>query len=79
VQTGNYLALHTNFTSAVQWSTPDTIAFAAGTPIHIYDNVGKDGSIWGKAYQVHVKDSTGHDFYLSNYLLRYYQATRPKR
>lgn len=67
VPSGNYLSLNTDFTGS-EW---DSTAFAGGEPIHIFDNIG----VRAKAFQVEVKDSTEHDFYLSNYLLRWYHGT----
>lgn len=62
----NYVSLNTDFGGS-SW---DSTAFACGSPIHNFNNIG----IRAKAFQVEVKDSTEFDFYLSNYLLRWYKG-----
>lgn len=69
----NYLALYRDFTDTVRWSAT---AFSEGTPINAFESIGDDGAIHGRAYQILVKDSTDNDFWLSNYLLRWYDPTR---
>ncbi len=62
----NYLSLNIDFTGS-GW---DSTAFSCGNRIHIFDNIG----VRAKAFQVEVKDSTEFDFFLSNYLLRFYKG-----
>lgn len=69
----NYLAVYRDFTDTVRWSAT---AFSEGTPINAFESIGDDGAIHGRAYQILVKDSTDNDFWLSNYLLRWYDPTR---
>ena len=72
----NFFRLRINFADSIHW---DSLAFANANRVHNFDNIGNSGSIWGKAYQFNVKDSTTKDFFLSNMRLKWYPATRRER
>ena len=63
----NYLAVYRDFTDTVRWSAT---AFSEGTPINAFESIG---DIQGRAFQILVKDSTDNDFWLSNWLARWYE------
>lgn len=73
VEKGNILSLYKNF-GVLSWYDS---TFAGGTRIHLFDNIGNisdSSKIMAKTFQIGVKDSTAFDFFLSNYLLRWYPA-----
>ena len=71
-----FLRLRTNNSDTIQW---DSSGFSYNQRTHYFDNIGKSGAIWGRTYQMNVKDSSSVDFFLSNMRLRWYPATRRSR
>ena len=71
---GNVLSIYRDFSSALSWYDS---TFAGGNRIHVFDNIGDvtdSSKITAKSFQIGIKDSTEFDFFISNYLLRWYPA-----